>query len=172
MSDVLMRAEVYCVVPRHLAEELLEPLRKHFSGQGIAVIVERRDKRAHLTADARRKRSLHLPRALPPLPAEFAEHQAELKLVQRMPGPGLGFADTHMLEVVDAARAGDSVAASELVWRVHGRIAARLSRRFDEVVTNARLDAVLGRMLDRLDAFEGHTEAELLHWLDGVTDEA
>src|SRR5688500_16127495 len=115
MSDVLMRAEVYCVVPRHLAEELLEPLRKHFSGQGIAVIIERRDKRAHLTADARRQRSMHLPRQLPPLPGELAEHAADLKLVQRMPPPGLGFADKQLLEVVDAANAGDSVAASELV---------------------------------------------------------
>jgi hypothetical protein len=172
MSDVLMRPEVYCVVPRDLAEELLEPLRKHFSAQGIAVIVERRDRRAHLTAETRRRRAMHLPRELPPLPGALAEHAAELKLVQRMPTPGLGFADAHLLEVVDAANAGDSVAASELIWRVHGRIAARLSQRFGEVVTNARLDAVLGRMLDRLGAFDGHTEGELLHWLDGVTDEA
>ena len=172
MSDVLMRAEVYCVVPRHLAEELLEPLRKHFAGQGIAVIVDRRDKRAFITPDARRQRSMHLPREFPPLPATLAEHAAELKLVQRMPSPGLAFADTSLLEVVDATRAGDSVAGSELVWRVHGRIGARLSRRFGDVVSNARLDEVLGRMLDRLDAFDGHSEAEFLHWLDGVTDQA
>src|SRR5687768_60215 len=117
MSDVLMRPEVYCVVPRGLAEEPLEPLRKHFSAQGIAVIVERRDRRAHLTAETRRRRAMHLPRALPPLPGALAEHAAELKLVQRMPTPGLGFADAHLLEVVDAANAGDSVAASELIWR-------------------------------------------------------
>jgi len=172
MSDVMLRPELYCVVPRHLADDLIEPLREAFAAQDVNVIQERRDMRAHVPLELRRQRALHLPRALPPLPENLAEHADELKLVQRMPSPGLAYADHALLEVVDAARNGDGVAASELVWRMHGRISSRLARHIGEVTDTDRVDRVLGRVLDRLDEYSGHSESDFLRWLDRVADES
>ena len=78
---------------------------------------------------------MHLPRALPPLPAALAEHAGELTLVQRMPPPGLAHADASLLEVVDAARTGDSVAGSELVWRVRPKAEIEFTSTLGAVVS-------------------------------------
>lgn len=171
MAQAAVRPELYCVVPRDLADEVVEPLRRHLGAQDVAVIVERRDTRASVPFEVRRQRALHLPRALPPLPPELGPHAEQIKLVQRMPSPGLTYADNALLEVVDAARADDSVAASELVWRVHARVATRLTRRQAGTVTNAFVDRVLGAVLDRLGEFGGHEELDFLFWLDEVVDD-
>lgn len=169
MGHVLTRPEMYCVVPPDLADELLVPLRAHFADQGVKVIEERRDPRKAVSLEIRRQRAMHLPRALHDLPAPLARHDERLRLVQRMPSPGLVWADTALLEVVAAVQDGDGVAASELVWRISARVADRLVFHRGQRGTNL-LEQALGRILDELHDFDGHEETEFLLWVDDVVD--
>jgi hypothetical protein len=169
-TATLIRPELYCVVPRDLAESLVAPLQAHFAAHGITVIVERRDERANVPYEVRRQRALHLPRSLPELPIDLRPYAAELQLVQRMPSPGLNFADDTLHEVIDAVRDGDPIAASELVWRMHARVCTRLGSKHGNAIGLTLTDAAMGTMLDRLDEYPGHVEAEFHHWLDGVVD--
>jgi hypothetical protein len=162
--------ELFCVVPRDLPEELRGALQEHMASHGVTVIVNRRNPRVRGPVEIPRKRALHLPRELPELPAQLADRAEEIQLVQRMPAPGLLHADEPLHEVIEAVREGDPVAGSELVWRVHARVHARLVHRHGRVVGEGKVDAALGRILDRIAEFGGVTEAEFLHWLDDVVD--
>jgi hypothetical protein len=162
--------ELFCVVPRDLPDELRGALVEHLSSHGVQVIVNRRNPRARGAPAVPRKRALHLPRELPELPGELAEHAEEIQLVQRMPAPGLVHADEPLEHVIEAVREGDPVAGSELVWRVHARVHARLVHQHGRVAGEGRVDAALGRILDRIEEFQGVGEGEFLHWLDGVVD--
>lgn len=171
MSAVTVaQPELYCIVPRELADGLVASLQEHLGEHGIKVIRERRTPDAPVSYEIRRQRALHLPRSLPPFPPELAHFDGAFQLVQRMPSPGLTFADDTLEQVLGAVRGGDAIAASELVWRMHARVATRLARRLGQALANARSDEAMGRMLDRLPEFTGSGEAEFHAWLDHVVD--
>lgn len=167
--EVTTLPELYCVVPREW-EDVVTPLQVALAEHGIKVIVERRDLSATPSFEVRRQRALHLPRRMPDLPAELAHLADEIKVVQRMPSPGLTHADDTVAEVAAAVRAGDAVAASELVWRMHARVCARLSHRHGQIAGLAMTDTAMGAMLDAIDTFQGYEELEFLNWLDRLID--
>lgn len=169
-ADVATRPELYCVVPRELGSELVSELQTALATHGIKVILERRDLDAPVSYEQRRQRALHLPRRLPELPAELAEWAEGLELVQRMPSPGLVFADATLPQVVAAARTGDAIASSELVWRLHARVTARLTQRHGSVAGHAMGDSAMGALLDAVDGCSAQSEAEVLMWADRVVD--
>jgi hypothetical protein len=169
-APVITAPELYCVVPREFEDSLVSPLHAALAERGIKVIVERRNLDAPTPYEVRRQRALHLPRAMPELPAELADSAASLSLVQRMPSPGLTFADETLPEVVAAVRTGDAVAASELVWRMHARVCTRLGQRHGQVAGIAMTDTAMGAMLDALEGFRGQQDHEFLHWLDRLVD--
>jgi hypothetical protein len=170
MPTVAVPSDLYCIAAPDLSQEHVAMLREHLADRGVTVIVERRDGIGRPPCDRPRQRALHLPRELPGLPPDLAALGGSLQLVQRMPGPGLTHADDPLLLVVELTRAGDSVAASELVWRVHARVESRLVSRIGQVPAADRIDAALGRILDRLEEFAGTGEDAFLHWLDSVVD--
>jgi hypothetical protein len=172
MPTAAAASDLYCIAPPDLPQEHLAMLQEHLATMGVKVIVERRDGVGHPPFDMRRQRALHLPRELPGLPPELAALGEELQLVQRMPGPGLAHADDPLLQVVELARAGDPVAASELVWRLHARVHSRLTAHLGEVAARDGTDPALGRILDRLEGFDGTGEDAFLRWLDSVVDGA
>ena len=155
-----MSPELYCLVPAELADELLEPLRDHFAGTAIQVIVERRDPRSAPTYSMMAQRRRHLPRSLGDLPPGLREHASALQVVQRMAPAGPALADRTLLEVVRLAAKGDGRADTELSWRIYHRIEAK--------VHAEHVDAALGRVLDQIPAFDGDTENDFYEWLDAV----
>ena len=159
-AAVTSSSELYCVVPPTLAE-VLPRLRESLGSRGVAVIVERRDARASRNTGTRHQRALHLPRQLDGVP-EGA------RVVQRMPAASARLADASLLEVVDLVVAGDASAASELVFRVHGRTFSRLQSHYG---AEREVEAALGRMLDRLDTFDGYDAGDFYVWLDAVVDD-
>jgi hypothetical protein len=169
MATLTTTQELYCLVPQHLADEVLEPLRAHLAPLGIATIVERRDDSRPVSYSIARQRAMHLPREVPELPGTLAEHASAVVLRQRMPPAGLALADAPLLEVVDLAAHGDGTAASELVFRVSARVDSRLRSRHG--ADAERIEAVLGRMLDRLTTFDGHDAGDFYVWLDAVVDD-
>ena len=160
---MLVRPQLYCVVPPGLARKLLTPLRRHFAAMGVEVIVERRDETQRAPYGIRRKRALHLPRRLE-LPEDAAPHAGEIKLLQRMQPAGLEFADNTLLEVVALVKEGDALAASEMSWRLHNRVQCQDGEMLDPESVNRRLGAIL----DHIDEFEGGDELEFLYWVDGI----
>ena len=163
--------ELYCIVPRELSDAIVGPLQEHLGAYGIRVIRERRGRDSAVSYEVRRQRALHLPRSMPAFPPELAQYDGAFRLVQRMPSPGLTFADDTLEQVINAVRDGDAIAASELVWRMHARVATRLTHRLGADLANARSDEAMGAMLDRLDEFRGGADADFHAWLDRVVDE-
>jgi hypothetical protein len=155
-----MAFELYLLVPAELAEKLLVPLREHFEGTHVEVIVDRRDPRSapSYTMSARRRR--HLPRSLGDLPPGVREHANALQVVQRMAPAGLALADAALLDVVRLAARDDGQAATELSWRIYHRVEA--------CVHPEQIDATLGAVLDRLKEFAGSTETQFFGWLNSV----
>jgi hypothetical protein len=133
-----MSPELYCLIPAELAGELLEPLREHFAGTHVQVIVERRDPRSTPSYSMLAQRRRHLPRSLGELPE----------------------ADLTLLEVVKRAAAADGQAATELAWRIYARVESR--------VHPEHVDATLGRILDIVGEWPGGTEMDFYAWLDRV----
>lgn len=172
MAYAPTRTELYCLVPRHLADAVLDPLRDHFAPQGIAVIIEKRDKKQKVSFDIRKQRAMHIPRSITEeLPAEVEDHRDDVKLVQRMGPAGVELADTHLLVVISKVLDGDGMASSELIWRVNARVLARLDRLHGEAFAARHIEAALGRILDNLGGFDGEDETEFLHWVDRVVDD-
>jgi hypothetical protein len=155
-----MSPELYCLVPAELAGELLEPLRDHFAGTHVQVIVERRDPRSTPSYSMLAQRRRHLPRALGELPEAAREYAHALHVVQRMAPAGPALADLTLLEVVKRAAAADGQAATELAWRIYARVESR--------VHPEHVDATLGRILDIVGEWPGGTEMDFYAWLDRV----
>jgi hypothetical protein len=155
-----MAPELYCLVPLELADELLEPLRHHFDGSGIQVIVERRDPRNPPAFALEHQRRRHLPRALGDLPEAARPHASALHIVQRMAPAGPALVDLKLMEVVRLAATGDGLAATELSWRIYARVESR--------VHAEHVDAALGRVLDTVGNFPGGTETQFYTWLDAT----
>ena len=160
--------ELYCLVPPALSDTVLEPLREHLAGRGIAALVDRRAGRK-VPYTVARQRAMHLPRALPDLPDELEVHRDALRLVQRMAPAGLALADHDLLDIVEASAAGDGPASSELVFRISARVFARLERRHARA-GQAEVERVLGRVLDRVEEFDGSDAEDFHGWLDDVVD--
>jgi hypothetical protein len=153
-------SELYCVVPPTLSE-VLPGLRDTLGARGVAVIVERRDARTARAFGTRHQRALHLPRQIDGLP-EGA------RVLQRMPAATARLADAPLMAVLALAADGDATAATELVFRVHGRVFSRLQAHHR---AEREVEAALGRMLDRVGTFDGYDAGDFYVWLDDVVDD-
>ena len=160
---------IFCLVPRNLADAILEPLRRHFAPSGVAVIVEKRDGKPSKTWETRR--APLLPRELAELPDELHEYAGELKMVQRMEPVGPDLQDATLLEVVQAVVNADGGAATELQWRIHARVFARIQYTVGthKAPTIPTLP-IIGAIVDRLPSFTGESDGAFLAWVDDVVD--
>jgi GrpB-like predicted nucleotidyltransferase (UPF0157 family) len=165
----------------------LDELRRHYAltDPRVTAIVDRRvgQRRrvepppAHVgeRRTGRDRRRFAVPRHLASLPEELASRTGPVTWIQRMPPVN---ADTGALDfgdVVNAVRAGDPVAATELYWRCFQRVHSRLS----VLLGNAQeADAVMGRAFGRvLDALDDPEKASdefdalLYEQVDAVAEE-
>ncbi len=175
IPDMGRRPHMLCLIPPELADELLIPVCAAFADEPrVAVLVERRGRDAdqHAT-DPTTERHARAPVAereyLRALPPELRSMAHRLRFVQRLEPVDRTHQDTDTRGLIDAIRAAEPQAASELWWRCAERVHWRLRLRLGEVTAATASQGVLGRILDEL--VEGDAEPEPLSaWLDGVVD--
>lgn len=161
--------ELYCLAPMSMADTIVEQVRDHLAARGIATIVDRRAGRP-VPYEIARQRAMHLPRELPELPEDLTSYVGSLRLVQRMAPAGLALADAPIMDVVQDAKHGDGPASSELIFRISGRVHSRLQSRHGRDAARD-IESVLGRVLDRLEHFDGYDQEDFFAWLDSVVDD-
>jgi RNA polymerase sigma-70 factor (ECF subfamily) len=137
------RAITYCIVPRELATQLHEPLRKHFADTVVEVVVERRTKerrghgRRSATADApedrRRIRNVEgrrvgerrapaVPVEAPPLPRRFRDYAEQVVFVERIVPSDQREEDLDTARLVMRFQAGERDVFAELYMRYFDRV--------------------------------------------------
>jgi hypothetical protein len=153
---------IYCVVPRELAAELLEPLQEHYRAQPrVTVIVDRRDAgRRPVTGgerasspDGDRRRPM-LPRQLHgDLPAELAGRATSVRWMQRLGPVRRGLERVDLDGLTNRIMDGHEDALTEVYWRYVSRVSARVARRLrdPQQVEEATREA-FGRAFDELGA--------------------
>jgi RNA polymerase sigma-70 factor (ECF subfamily) len=184
------RTIIYCVVPRDLAGELHEPLRRHWRDDAsVEVIVDRRKaerrgvprrrktdappsgrERRHVrSAEGRRVADRRLARARvlpPPLPRKARPHKRRLAFVlRRLPS-------TQAAEDVDTARLvveyqlGDRSALEDIYLRYFDRIYAyaRVALR-DPHTAEDVTQQVFTQVIEFLPRFQLRGETPFRHWL-------
>lgn len=191
----MVRADVYCLVPPDLADELLEPLREHFAGEpGVAVIVDRRVRRRRSGADRRAlllpapesvekrerrdrrvspdRRSPALPRKLT-LPDVARPHAKRIRFSQRLPAVSRGGVDSLTLEeLVEAIRAGHPEAPTEFYWRMFERAYSRLRSVLGRYARpDDHMAGTFGALLDRIDEWEPGGDRSFDDWFYAALDE-
>jgi GrpB-like predicted nucleotidyltransferase (UPF0157 family) len=138
------RLVIYCLVPEQLKADLLGDLRAHYaSDDRVHVIVDRRkgERRKGIRGglpsrsaaediedrrSGRDRRRPVLPRWFEALPPKLAKRAEGVTFVQRMlpvTGELTGASED---DIVEAVRAGNPEAPTELYWRVYERIHSRL----------------------------------------------
>jgi hypothetical protein len=168
------RPFLFCLVPPDRADKLLAPLREHFADDPlVAVLVERRAPsdawppaatagHGHSRAPVAERDLL---RALPP---ELHREARHLRFVQRMEPLGRAYESATSGQLLQAIRANDLAAVSEMWWRVSARVRARLRLGLGEAAAEEAVGDVLGRILDELDGYD--EEQPLLGWIDQIVD--
>lgn len=138
------RLVIFCLVPKRLADDLLGDLRAHFARDDrVRVIVDRREGERRASArggrparsaqedredrrSGRDRRRPTLPRWHDVLPPALRASAEGVQFVQRMLPVSGGLSGVGVDEVVEAVRAGDPEAPTELYWRVYERVHSRL----------------------------------------------
>jgi hypothetical protein len=162
------RPFLFCLVPRPLAAQLLEPLRACFADDPtVQVLVERRSANRPTTHGHSRapvaERDLRAR-----LPAELHELAREVSFVQRMEPLGDLHSDVHEVELARLIRDGDPAAASELWWRYRERVRAVLRSMLTRTEADIAERSALGAILDALDLAGPEEEQTFGEWLDDV----
>jgi GrpB-like predicted nucleotidyltransferase (UPF0157 family) len=182
------RLVIYCVLPVG-AEAQRDAVRAHYAelDPRVEVIVERRQRQRRRTplTDAPKgpdrragtdRRRFIVPRTLDPLPADLVERAGQVHWFQRMLPVGEATEILTNEAVIDAVRAGDPEAPTELYWRYYERMHSRLSvllgdaKDADLVIAKA-----FGRLLDALDdpaLAREPFDAVLYDQIDAVAHEA
>jgi hypothetical protein len=168
---------LFCLIPPERADDLLEPLREHFADDPyLEVLVERRGSEApgHGPMGENNYRRAPVARRdlIESLPPELQDDADQLSFVQRMEPLGRRHQSTDTPALIEAIAEGDPEAASELWWRINGRVRERLLRRLgrrsDGSVRGE--EEALGFILDALDGYEDDPERTFSDWLDEVVD--
>jgi hypothetical protein len=192
-AEVAHQASVYCLIPRALESELLEPLRAHYADDPrVEVIVEQRvgprrsgiDRRAlNLEApetDRRRsgrdrrqradRRAPQIPRELAPLPPPFDAHADRIRWAQRLAPVSRGTESLPLPELIAAIHAGDPGATTEFYWRMFERVYSRLRQQLGRYTNpDGHMPRTFGRLLDELEHYR--VEDSFDEWFYGVIDE-
>lgn len=185
---------LYCIVPRELAPELHEPLRRHWSSDpSIVVVVERRltadrrrgDRRgrvADLPAQAERRRREHGGRRV-------ADRRAAVRIpaAVELPRAARPYADRRVFfeTVAPAARVAEDADTDRLIARIQrGDVRAfdcLYMRYFDRVYAYARValrdeheaedvaQQVFGNVIEALPRYEVRTGTPFRSWLFRIT---
>jgi hypothetical protein len=181
------RAVIFCLVPEALAEELLEPLREHYSGRlEVTVIVDRRESERRAdpgrlpppleNSDGLERRSQERRRPVVPrrfageLPPALAMNASSLRWAQRLGPVRRELSGADLEEVLNAVARGHDDALAELYWRYVNRVSVRLASRLDErrETEDATRD-VFGRLFDELPRYRAEDGA-FMAFVDSVVD--
>jgi hypothetical protein len=162
------RPFLFCLVPRPLAAQLLEPLRACFADDPtVQVLVERRSANRPMSYGHSRapvaERDLRAR-----LPEELHELAREVSFVQRMEPLGALHSDVPEAELARLVRDGDPAAASELWWRYRERVRAVLRSMLSRTEADVAERSTLGAILDALDFAGPDGEQAFGEWLDDV----
>lgn len=195
MPEVAIVANVYCLIPPDLAEELLEPLREHFADDPtVDVIVEHRVRQRRSGVDRRalqvappdmvkkrsgRERRQNLDRRRPQIPRHLdlpdtvAAHADRIRFAQRLPAVGAGDVQALSLhELVLRIQQGDDEAPTEFYWRLFERVYSRLRAILGRYSRpDEHMPGVFGELFDRIDEWVPGAERSFDEWLYGVVDE-
>lgn len=168
------RLVIYCLVPERLKDDLLGDLCAHYATDDrVRVIVDRRkgerrksirgglpSRSAEEDSEDRRsgrdRRRPVLPRWFDALPPKLARRAEGVTFVQRMLPVSGQLSGAEVDEIVEAVRAGDPEAPTELYWRVYERIHSRLCVLLgDPASADKAAPTAFGRVLDAIEADAG-----------------
>jgi hypothetical protein len=173
---------VYLLIPPHLEDELLEPLRRHFADdEHVDVVVERRSSERRPGIDDRilrdlakpqtERRAQTIPREMPELPPGLAHHAPELRVIQRLAPVRATMAELDLLEVVALAQQDHPEAPTEIMWRTFERVSRRLAVHLkDPREADQAVKGTYGIILDRLRDFDPDV-IPFDAWVDRVVDD-
>ena len=178
---------IFCLVPQALGEELLEPLRVHYSGRPeVTVILERREGERRADAgrlppplensDGQERRAQERRRPVVPrrfageLPPALARNASSLRWSQRLGPVRRELAGVDLDDLLSAVSRGHDDALAELYWRYVNRVSVRLASRLDDLRdTEDVTRAVFGRLFDELPRYRAEDGA-FMAFVDSVVD--
>lgn len=181
------RAVIFCLVPEALAEELLEPLRAHYSGRlEVTVIVDRREGERRADSgrlpppfenlDVLERRSQGRRRPVVPrrfaaeLPPALAMNASSLRWAQRLGPVRRALSGVDLDGLLSAVARGHDDALAELYWRYVNRVSVRLASRLDDRrETEDATRAAFGRLFDELPRYRAEDGA-FMAFVDAVVD--
>jgi GrpB-like predicted nucleotidyltransferase (UPF0157 family) len=165
------RLVIYCLL-RPAGADALDDVRAHYRSADprVRVLIDRRTGQRRRgegdpprTRPERRggtdRRRFIVPRRLAPLPEELIERTGPVSWMQRLLPVGAATEALDHEHVIEAVRAGDPEAPTELYWRYYERMHSRLSVLLgDERDADATIVRAFGHVLDALDDPERRLE--------------
>ena len=170
------RPHIYCLIPPERAEDLLDPLKRHFAEDPtLEVLVERRtdaERPRFLAPEEQRHRRAPVAERdlVGTLPARLRDEAVGLRFEQRMQPLGGRHQGTATEDLLVAIQRGDPHAASELWWRINERVRMRLRIRLGDIEAPRAERHILGRILDELSGYQHDPDRPFTVWLDEVVD--
>jgi RNA polymerase sigma-70 factor (ECF subfamily) len=187
-------AVTYCIVPRTLAPQLYDYLRKHWQDEpSLRVVIERRggerrggarrpggatpapaaERRQLRNVEGRRvgeRRALAVPVTTPPLPRRIRRYAEQLTFVERVEPSGRAAEDLETNRLILQYQGGDQCALETLYMRYFERVygyARLLLRSFHDAEDAAQ--QVFANVLEALPRYEIRPDQPFRFWLFRIT---